>query len=87
MTLLTGRQIREARALLGLNRSKFAHLVRTVSTATIVRAESVDGQPQITASQAEAITRALDRVGIVIGRVSVMLRGDVGEPPPPIDAD
>ena len=40
---LTGQQIREARALLGLQRSELAARVRGVTTATIVRAESVDG--------------------------------------------
>ena len=35
--MLTGCQICEARALLSLTRSRFANLVRTVTTATTIR--------------------------------------------------
>ena len=56
--MLTGRQIREARALLGLNRSRFANLVRTVTTATIIRAEASEEEPDITVALAQAIARA-----------------------------
>ncbi len=62
--MLTGRQIREARALLGLQRNELAARVATVTTATIVRAETVDDEPPITAAQAAVIERALDRAGI-----------------------
>ena len=72
--MLTGRQIREARALLGLNRSRFANLVRTVTTATIIRAEASDEEPDITVAQAEAIARALDRAGIGWGPSGVRRR-------------
>ena len=61
---ITGRQIREARALLGLQRNEVAAKARTVTTATIVRAESVDGEPSITTAQATAIKRALEAAGI-----------------------
>ena len=61
---LTGRQIREARAFLGLQRNELAAKVKTVITATIVRAESVDGEPSITTAQATAIKGALEAAGI-----------------------
>ena len=72
--MLTGRQIREARALLGLNRSRFANLVRTVTTATIIRAEASDDEPDITVAQAEAIARALDRVGVEFAEGEARIR-------------
>ena len=55
---IAGRQIREARALLGLPRNELAAKV------TIVRAESVDGEPPITTAQAAAIQQALERAGV-----------------------
>ena len=62
--MLTGGQIREARALLGLTRSELAAKVKTVTTSTIARAETVDDEPPITVAQATAIERAFDQAGI-----------------------
>jgi predicted transcriptional regulator len=60
----TGRQIREARTLLGLTRSALATKVRMVTTATITRAEAVYGEPAITIAQAAAIRSFLEAAGI-----------------------
>ena len=62
--MLTGRQIREARALLGLQRNQLAAKVMTVTTATITRAELADHEPPITIAQAAAIERTFDRAGV-----------------------
>ena len=62
--MLTGRQIRDGRALLGLQRNELAARVTTVTTATITRAEAVDDEPPITIAQAVAIKRAFDRAGV-----------------------
>ncbi len=62
--MITGRQIREGRALLGLLRSEFAKKVRTVTTLTIRHAESVNDEPPVTMAQVEAIERAFDRAGV-----------------------
>ena len=61
---ITGRQIREARALLGLQRSELAAKVRMISTGTIRRAESVDDEPPITVAQAAAIRSFFEATGI-----------------------
>ncbi len=62
--ILTGRQIREARALLGLSRTTMAATVRLISRGTIIRAEKVDGQPQLTMPQAAAIRAFIESSGI-----------------------
>ena len=72
--MITGRQIREARALLRLPRSKLAPKVGTVTTLTIMREEEVDVEPPISPAQATAIRRALERAGIEIGPHGVRLR-------------
>ena len=61
---ITGRQIREARALLGLQRNEVAAKVKTITTAAIIRAESVDNEPPIPAAQAAAIQQALEHAGV-----------------------
>ena len=62
--MITGRQIREARALLGLQRGELAAKVRMISTGTISRAESVDDEPPITVAQAAAIRSFFEAAGI-----------------------
>ena len=62
--MIAGRQTREARALLGLHRSELAATVRVISTATIRRAESVDGEPPITMAQAAIQKAFFERAGI-----------------------
>ncbi len=79
---LTGRQIREARILLGLQRSELAARVNGVTTATIVRAEAVDDEPPITIAQAATIKRTLETAGVEFlteddGRASVRLRKSI----------
>jgi predicted transcriptional regulator len=77
--IITGRQIREARALLGLQRNVLAIKAKVVTTVTIARAESVDGEPPITTAQAAAIRQALERAGVEFvaddgGELGVRLR-------------
>ena len=62
--MITGSQIRKARALLGLQRNELAARAKGVTTATITRAESVDDEAPITIAQAAAIQRALEAAGI-----------------------
>lgn len=62
--MITGRQIRKARALLGLQRNLLASRVKIATTTTIARAESVDDEPPITVAQAAAIRATLEGAGI-----------------------
>lgn len=62
--MITGRQIREARALLGLSRSEMVAKMKTISRGTIIRAEKVDDEPLITMTQAAAIRAFLENAGI-----------------------
>lgn len=73
-TMITGRQIREARVLLGLVRSELAAKARAVTTATIRRAESVDDEPPITSTQATAIQQTLECLGVEFSAEGVRLR-------------
>ena len=61
--MLTGKQIREARALLGLQRSKFAERAG-VPHAMLKLAERDDGECPITVTRANQIRRAILRAGI-----------------------
>ena len=61
---LTGRQIRQARALLGLSRRQMAATVKLISPGTIIRAEKVDGEPQLTMPQAAAIRAFIESAGV-----------------------
>ena len=77
--MITGRQIREARTLLGLHRSALATKAKIVTTGTITRAELVDDEPPITIAQAVAIQRTLEAAGVEFiqdngGAASVRLR-------------
>ncbi len=71
--MLTGRQIREARKLLGMD---IGHLARRtkVFKASIIRAEMVDDEPPITIADAAVIQRALERAG------AEFVTGDDGAP-------
>ena len=64
MTLLTGRQIREARTLLGLTRSVLAQKVGRITTLVIMRAEENEDEPVLSAEHDAAIRAALDRAGV-----------------------
>lgn len=60
----TGRQIREARALLKLTQSALASKIKLVTSTTIERAEKCDGEPAITIAQAAAIRSFLEAAGV-----------------------
>ena len=62
--MLTRRQIREARTLLGLNRGRLAEQVAIATTQEIIRAEAVDEQPPITMARAAAIQSFLQAAGV-----------------------
>ena len=62
--MLTGRQIREARELLGLTPSRLAIRTVILTAKTIKQAEASDGEPQIAIQYLEAIRQALERYGI-----------------------
>ncbi len=61
--MLTGKQIREARALLGLQRSKFAEKAG-VPHKILKLAEMTDGECLITLERARQIRRAIETAGI-----------------------
>ncbi len=61
--MISGTQIREARALLGWSASALARAAR-VRPTTVQRAEATDGEPAITMVQANAIQRALEAAGV-----------------------
>jgi transcriptional regulator with XRE-family HTH domain len=61
--LITGAQIRQARKLLGWEPSKLARRAK-VHSLIIERAESVAGEPPITAYQAAFIREALLNAGV-----------------------
>ena len=70
--MLTGAQIRAARTLLGWERSALAQRAK-LPLSTMVRAESVDGEPPITLAQQELIRRTLQRGGVEFTAVDVQL--------------
>ncbi len=61
--MLTGKQIREARALLTLQRSKFAEKAG-VPHAILKLAEMTEGECPITIERAHKIRRAIEAAGI-----------------------
>lgn len=69
--MLTGRQLREARILLGLQPSKLAERMG-IPRLTIKIAESVDGECPITIARARHVQAYLEAQGIEI------LPGDIG---------
>ncbi len=62
--MITGRQIREARSLLGLSRSKLATKVGTITTTVIIRAEEAEDEPVVPPSHAIAIRQTLEALGV-----------------------
>ncbi len=72
--MLTGRQIREARTLLGINRSILAHKIGRMTTRVIIRAEENEDEPTLSAEQDEAVRQTLDRLGVEVGPHGVKLR-------------
>ena len=64
LPLITGRQIHEARLLLGLKRSTLAQKVGRITTLAIMRAEESEDEPMLTLEQATAVQRVLERAGV-----------------------
>ena len=61
--MITGAQIREARALLGWQQRRLAERAK-LRAETIARAESADGEPPITIAQATAVQKAIEAAGV-----------------------
>ena len=61
--MITGAQMREARALLGWSRSHLARLAK-VRPATIQRAEASEGEAAITLAHESAIRSLLEEAGV-----------------------
>ena len=61
--MLTGKQIRDARALLGLARSKFAERAG-VPHAILKLAEATDGECPVQLDRARQIRRAIEAAGL-----------------------
>ncbi len=74
--MLTGRQIREARILLGFNRSQLAKKVGTITTRVIMRAEEDEHEPVASSEHAVAIRQTLERLGIGFTAAGPRLRQD-----------
>ncbi len=79
---LTGREIREARALIGLSRSDLAAKLSIIGTPSLKRIEMYDGPPPITQEHAAAIQRALEWAGVEFTADGVRLRSS-----PPTSTD
>jgi len=71
--MLTGEQIRQARNLLLWQPEKLARRAR-VTTETIHRAESVDGDPPVTIAHLYAIQRAFEAAGVEVADDEVKLK-------------
>ena len=74
MTLLTGRQIREARTLLGLTRSVLAQKVGRIATLVIMRAEENEDEPTLSPEQDALVRQTLERLGVEVGPRGVRLQ-------------
>ena len=72
--MLTGRQIRQARTLLGLTPSVLAQKTKVVTTTTVKRAEADDQRPPIAEAHMKAIQQTLEALGVEFGPDGVRLR-------------
>ena len=63
--MITGRQIREGRSLLGLSRSDLASELSIVGSPTLKRIEMFDGPPPISEDYAATIQAALEAAGVI----------------------
>ncbi len=61
--MITGRQIRAARAVLGMQMTTLARLAGVPLTA-LIRAEQAEDEPMITVAQASAIEAVLTAAGL-----------------------
>ncbi|WP_460252854.1 helix-turn-helix domain-containing protein [Acidiphilium sp. MT5] len=64
--MISGGQIRAARAYARLSAARLAEM-SGVARMTIVKAESVDGDPPLTVTNLRSIQEALEQIGIVFG--------------------
>ena len=64
--MISGGQIRAARAYARLSAARLAEM-SGVARMTIVKAESVDGDPPLTVSNLRAIQETLESLGIIFG--------------------
>ena len=83
--MITGRQIREGRELVGMRRHMLAVAARIITTARLARVEASDDEADLTEQQAHAVRRALETAGVEFipengGGAGVRLRK--GEPRP-----
>ena len=72
--MLTGRQIRQARTLLGLTPSVLAQKTKVVTTTTVKRAEADDQRPPIAEAHMRAIQQTLEALGVEFEPDRVRLR-------------
>jgi ribosome-binding protein aMBF1 (putative translation factor) len=72
--MLTGRQIREARKLLGLDRSVLAQKVGRITTLAIMRAEEHEDEPTLSPEQDALVRQTLERLGVEVGPDGVRLQ-------------
>lgn len=72
--MLTGRQIHQARTLLGLTPSTLAQKTKVVTTATIKRAEADDQRPPIAEAHMKVIRQTLEALGVEFALDGVKLR-------------
>lgn len=74
--VITGSQIRAARALLGWDKSVLVYKAK-VGLSALIRAEGSDGEPAITMAQGTALQQALEAGGVEFttgGQPGVRLR-------------
>ena len=72
--MLTGRQIREGRALLGLSHRELATRIGTLRPTTVKQAEADDPWPPVDAAHIKAIQRSLEALGVKFGPDGVRLQ-------------
>lgn len=75
--MITGGQIRAARAMLRWSAEKLAEEAR-LGVATVRRADAADGEPPITAANAHAIQAALEAAGVIFQADREMVDGGPG---------
>ena len=71
---ITGRQIRQARTLLGLTPSILAQKTKVVTTTTVKRAEADDQRPPIAEAHMKAIRHTLEQLGVEFTQEGPRLR-------------
>ena len=74
--MLTGRQIREARSLLGLSPSELAAMTEILRPTTVKRAEAQDMMQPIAVAHMRTIRETLEALGVEFGPDGVRLRGE-----------